>query len=98
MPKRPNGRQWPSGTVPVWHLKRVLAHLVKQGAIGAVTTHDLALANLDIFSETRQLDHFREEFRETSEGPEMTFDYILRQGVATSTNAVKLLEIIDLKI
>ena len=79
-------------------VKRVLAHLVKQGAIGAVTTHDLALADLDIFSETRQLDHFREEFRETSEGPQMTFDYILRQGVATSTNAVKLLEIIDLKI
>jgi DNA mismatch repair ATPase MutS len=30
--------------------------------------------------------------------PEMTFDYHLREGVATSTNALKLMEIVGLPI
>ena len=79
-------------------VQRVLSHLVRQGAIGAVTTHDFALAEIEEFKPVSQLGHFREEFSDDESGPQMTFDYQLRPGVATTTNAVKLLEIIDLNV
>ena len=80
-------------------VRRVLAHLLKRGAIGAVTTHDLALAELEGLEEACRPIHFTESFERTAEGPGMSFDYRVRDGVATSKNALKLLEIvgIDLK-
>jgi len=77
--------------------RHVLTRLVELGAIGAVTTHDLQLAESDLFTRAAQHVHFREEFSRAEDGrPSMHFDYLLRQGRATSSNALKLLELVGL--
>jgi hypothetical protein len=74
---------------------RVIRHLVDSGAIGAVTTHDLELAAEPALVEAARPVHLRETVH-AGEGPVMTFDYVLRPGVATSTNALRLMEIVGL--
>lgn len=77
--------------------QRIVGHLVASGAIGAVTTHDLALAGSEALTRARTDVHFTEQFTSGENGAStMTFDYRLRPGVATSTNALKLLEIVGL--
>ena len=77
-------------------VRQVLGHLLAEGAIGAVSTHDLELATAPPLSEACHAVHFRETIRTESGRHEMTFDYKLRPGVATTTNALKLLEIVGL--
>jgi len=79
-------------------VRRVLVHLLKQGAVGAVTTHDLALAHLDGLDAACQTVHFTETFERTDDGPRMDFDYRLRDGVATSRNALKLVELVGIDL
>lgn len=77
--------------------RHVLANLIALGAIGAVTTHDLQLADSDVLTHAAQHVHFRESFTQIAgERPTMYFDYELRPGKATSTNALKLLELVGL--
>jgi hypothetical protein len=40
--------------------------------------------------------HLVERFKDSSMGPVMWFDYRLRPGIATSRNALKLLEMVGL--
>ena len=41
--------------------------------------------------------HFREFFEDGEDGKkEMRFDYVMRQGVSPTTNALKLLELVGL--
>ena len=75
---------------------RVVAHLVAQGAIGAITTHDLDLATAPLLQDAVCAVHFREEFVERNGERRMVFDYRLRDGVATTTNALALLEMVGL--
>ena len=75
---------------------RVLSHLVAEGAIGAVSTHDLALARAPELVDCCHAVHFRETLHGGESGRQMTFDYRLRPGVATSTNALRLLELVGL--
>jgi len=75
---------------------RVLSHLVKHGAIGAISTHDLDLATSDELMGHFHPVHFRETLHGDDAAQRMTFDYRLREGVATTTNALKLLEIVGL--
>jgi hypothetical protein len=75
---------------------RVIGHLVERRAIGAVTTHDLELATEPSLAAAAQPVHFRESVQTEEDGLVMTFDYKLRPGVATSTNALKLMEIVGL--
>jgi DNA mismatch repair ATPase MutS len=77
--------------------RSILAELMARGAIGAVTTHDLALAEADELAEARTV-HFSERFETDPATGEtrMAFDYVLRPGVATSTNALKLVEMLGL--
>jgi DNA mismatch repair ATPase MutS len=77
-------------------VRRVLLHLMKQGAIGAVSTHDLALAEDEALAVAGQAVHFRETVHTEGEGPAMTFDYRIREGVATTVNALKLLDLVGL--
>jgi hypothetical protein len=78
--------------------RRILAHLLAEGAIGAVSTHDLTLADTpEITAAARQV-HFTEAFTRGPDGPAMSFDYTLRPGLATSTNALKLMEIVGLEV
>jgi ABC-type cobalamin/Fe3+-siderophores transport system ATPase subunit len=80
--------------------RKVIMYLVRQGALGAVSTHDLTLADASEIAEVAQLVHFTETIHDGDErsggGPQMTFDYKLRPGLATSTNALKLMEIVGL--
>ncbi len=76
--------------------RRIIRELNSLGALGIVTTHDLALADSNSISEQTRQVHFREQFVDGPDGEEMTFDYILREGPATSTNALRLMEIVGL--
>jgi hypothetical protein len=76
--------------------RRIILHLLSLGATGAVSTHDLALADTPEFADISQLVHFTEQFTRGADGLSMTFDYQLRPGIATSTNALKLMEMIGL--
>lgn len=75
---------------------RVLAHLVARQSIGAVSTHDLALAQSPELAAACNCVHFRETLHDAASRRQMTFDYRLRPGVATTTNALKLLELVGL--
>ena len=78
--------------------QRIICHLVDSGAIGAVSTHDLTLAEApELHSAVRRV-YFTEHFVRTDAGPAMNFDYRLRPGLAVSTNALKLMEIIGLPV
>jgi DNA mismatch repair ATPase MutS len=77
--------------------RRILRHLLDEGAIGAVTTHDLTLADAPDLRERAVFVHFRESLEEREGGPPITFDYRLRPGTATSTNALRLMEIMGFK-
>jgi hypothetical protein len=76
--------------------RHVILRLVDAGAIGAVSTHDLTLADAPDLAGAAVTMHFTESFTRGPEGPAMHFDYKLREGVATSTNALKLMEIVGL--
>ncbi|WP_146514053.1 MutS family DNA mismatch repair protein [Rubripirellula amarantea] len=76
---------------------RVLDHLIQSNAIGAITTHDLELADEEALMSMATTVHFRETIRPDAEGNEqMTFDYKMRQGVSPTTNALRLLEMVGL--
>jgi DNA mismatch repair ATPase MutS len=56
-------------------------------AIGAITTHDLALTNI-----TGMNAHFRDQIRDGR----MSFDYILKPGVVEGSNALELMRLYGL--
>jgi DNA mismatch repair ATPase MutS len=74
-------------------VRAVAQHLLDAGAIGAMTTHDLALAGEEPLRSTAELVHFTEHVRDDGT---MTFDYRLRGGLATSTNALRLMQAIGI--
>jgi DNA mismatch repair ATPase MutS len=79
-------------------VRRILAHLLAAGAIGAVSTHDLTLADAPELAPRARLAHFTETIEEGPGGPRMSFDYTLRPGLATSTNALRLMQIVGLDL
>jgi DNA mismatch repair ATPase MutS len=75
--------------------KAVVSHLLDKGAIGAVSSHDLGLSGLEDESGGRVKNvHFQEQV----EGGKMTFDYKLRPGVVTSSNALRLMKLIGIAV
>jgi DNA mismatch repair ATPase MutS len=76
-------------------IRRVLLHLLRQGAIGAVSTHDLQLAEMEELKPAIVPVHFRETLHPGGDPP-MTFDYKMRPGIATTMNALKLMELVGL--
>ncbi|HEX9944613.1 MAG TPA: hypothetical protein VGG03_21600 [Thermoanaerobaculia bacterium] len=77
-------------------VRRVLLHLLRQGAIGAISTHDLQLAEVEELKPALVPVHFRETLHPGGDPP-MTFDYKMRPGVATTVNALKLMELVGLR-
>jgi hypothetical protein len=77
-------------------VREVLSHLLKRPAIGAISTHDLELATAEPLASAAVAVHFRETIHPEGHEPPMTFDYRLRPGVATSTNALKLVRLVGL--
>jgi DNA mismatch repair ATPase MutS len=75
--------------------RRIIAHLLDANAIGAVTTHDLALHEDTTLDARSTKVHFRETVDDAADQV-LSFDYVLRPGLATSRNALKLLSIVGL--
>jgi hypothetical protein len=74
-------------------VRAVVRHLIEARAIGVMTTHDLALADEEPLRSAARLAHFTEQVH--ADGT-MTFDYRLRPGLATSTNALRLMQLIGI--
>jgi hypothetical protein len=73
----------------------VVRSLVARGAIGLVTTHDLALAQLAEAPELHAANvHFEDELREGR----MHFDYRMRPGVVQRSNAIALMRAVGLEV
>jgi hypothetical protein len=73
--------------------ERLIQGLLQRGAIGIVTTHDLALTEITpAVGDVIRNVHFEDQV----EGNEMRFDYQLREGVVTKSNAIALMRIIGL--
>ena len=75
-------------------VRGVARHLLEAGAIGVMTTHDLALAAEEPLNTAGRLAHFTEL---VDEHGTMTFDYRLRPGLATSRNALRLMRLIGIE-
>jgi hypothetical protein len=78
--------------------RRVIAYLVDQGALGAVSTHDLALADDPRLAGAAEAVHFTDTVGEGPNAPPMSFDYRLHPGIATTTNALRLMRLIGLEL
>ncbi len=73
----------------------VVRALVDAGAIGLVTTHDLALTALATSMEPRAKNvHFEDRI----EQGRMVFDYTMRDGVVERSNALELMRAVGLKV
>lgn len=76
-------------------VRAVARHLLDAGAIGAMTTHDLTLAGEEPMKSSARLVHFTETVDDRGV---MTFDYRLRPGLATSRNALRLMQMIGIEV
>ncbi len=76
-------------------VRAVARHLLDAGAIGAMTTHDLAVAEEEPLKSAAACVHFSEVFDEQGT---MRFDYILKPGLATSRNALRLMQMIGIEL
>lgn len=73
----------------------IVRGLIERGAIGLVTTHDLALARVvDALSPRAKNVHFEDHL----ENGRMTFDYVLHPGVVQKSNALELMRAVGLKV
>lgn len=71
----------------------IVRALVERGAIGLVSTHDLALTDIGGGAALRNV-HFQDEL----ENGKMSFDYTLREGVVTKSNGLALMRSIGLEV
>jgi DNA mismatch repair ATPase MutS len=73
----------------------IVRGLVDRGAIGLVTTHDLALAQVAAALGVRAANvHFQDELVDGR----MRFDYRMRPGVVHHSNALELMRSVGLEI
>ena len=73
----------------------LLRALVQNGAIGIVTTHDLALTAVTVTVGNIVRNY---HFQDYVENGQMRFDYTLREGVVAKSNAIELMRLIGLKV
>ncbi len=73
----------------------IVRALVTRGAIGLVSTHDLALTDIGgaVEGHLRNV-HFQDELA----NGRMTFDYKLREGVVTKSNGLELMRSVGLDV
>jgi hypothetical protein len=73
----------------------VLSSLQGRGAIGLITTHDLALTTItDQLSPSATNVHFQDWF----EGDDIRFDYLMKPGPVTRSNAIALMRAVGLDV
>lgn len=69
--------------------------LIQRGAVGLVTTHDLALAAMAEELGARAANiHFEDDLRDGK----MTFDYRIKEGVVRKSNALELMRAVGLNV
>jgi hypothetical protein len=69
--------------------------LLASGAIGLISTHDLALTNI---GEQRDARLHNVHLQDEIEDGKMKFDFKLRDGVVTKSNGIELMRLIGLKV
>lgn len=75
--------------------ERVVVGLIERGAVGLITTHDLALARIaDELGPRAANVHFEDHL----EDGRMRFDYRLRPGVVQHSNALELMRSVGLEV
>jgi DNA mismatch repair ATPase MutS len=73
----------------------LVSGLAARGALGLITTHDLALADIaDSLGERAANVHFEDRI----EGGKIIFDYVMRPGVVRKSNAIELMRSVGLEI
>ena len=75
---------------------KLVGHLIKRNAIGAMTTHDLEIANESEFKQCFDAYYLGHQLSDDEANPVISYDYTLREGVAPSRNALVLLKILGL--
>jgi hypothetical protein len=73
----------------------IIRQLLERGALGLVTTHDLALSEL---ANTQSSPGANVHFQDTLEGDRLLFDYRLRPGVVTRRNALDLMRLVGIEV
>jgi hypothetical protein len=73
----------------------IIRQLLEHGAVGLVTTHDLALSEL---ANTQTSPGVNVHFQDTLEGDRLLFDYTLRPGVVTRRNALDLMRLVGIDV
>jgi DNA mismatch repair ATPase MutS len=73
----------------------IVKELLRSNSIGLITTHDLALANIqqDVSAGVANV-HFEDHMN----GTEMLFDYKLKPGVVARSNAIELMRAVGLDV
>lgn len=73
----------------------IVRGLIRSGAIGLVTTHDLTLAEIgDKLAPQARNVHFEDQF----EDGHLSFDYQMRPGIVTKSNALALMRAVGLEV
>jgi DNA mismatch repair ATPase MutS len=73
----------------------IIRGLIDRGAVGLVTTHDLALAEVAEALGARAANvHFEDHL----EGGVMTFDYRMKEGIVRKSNALELMRAVGLEV
>jgi hypothetical protein len=71
----------------------VVRALLATGAIGLISTHDLALTNIGTQQDVRNV-HLQDEIQDGK----MTFNFKLHDGVVTKSNGIELMRLIGLNV
>ena len=73
----------------------IVRALINRGAIGMISTHDLALTDI---SDSPDVLLHNVHFQDELEDGHMKFDYKLREGVVTKSNGLELMRAIGLDV
>jgi hypothetical protein len=73
----------------------IVRALVESGAIGFISTHDLALTNMDTLASGGL---HNVHLQDAIEDGKMKFDFKLRDGMVTKSNGIELMRLIGLKV
>jgi MutS domain V len=75
--------------------KAVVRHLVARGAIGAVSSHDLGLVELEQLTDGAVVNvHFEDHII----GGKMSFDYRMKAGAVSTSNALRLMKAVGIDV
>ena len=73
----------------------IVRGLVNHGAIGLITTHDLALTEIaDLLAPRAQNVHFEDQFADGT----ITFDYRMHNGFVKNSNALALMRAVGIEV